>query len=439
MQRLLIITAWYHPFIHPRAHRWTALAEHWAAQGYEVHVVCARRQGYSRFERVNGVQVHRAGFDSLKEIVYYFSGTQSGRGRVGKGVERPSAWMRLANWLYKTIWKNIYFPDDACLWYFPARKKAMELLEEQAFDAVITVSLPFTGHLIGLSVRRRFPALHWLADIGDPFTIQARPLNNARLYGRLSRRLEQAVLEKADAVTVTHPAAAAAYRSRFGDLAQKISIIPPLLHPAWEMEAHDNEWQNPAANPADQLINIGYFGAFYAPVRTPDAFLDLLEKTFRLRPDWQSRLRVHFYGEIFPEFWDKLRRQPAIRLYGLRPRAEVRVAMRQSDILLNIGNLTDYQLPSKAVEYFASGKPVVNLCYVQNDPFTAFWGNQPGLITLRAHNDEVSGGEVRRWIAFLEGERATIPANARVSRVRAFTVEAVGAAYEYRITNSETF
>ncbi|MCK6694746.1 MAG: glycosyltransferase [Thermoanaerobaculia bacterium] len=429
MSRLLIITAWYHPFIHPRAHRWTALAEYWAAQGHEVHVVSARHPGFSGYGQIKGVQVHRAGFDSLKEVFYYRIGTGSARGRVGGSVKRPALWARLAGRLYKAIWKNLYFPDDACLWYFPARKKVMALLKEQSFDAMISVSLPFTGHLIGLVAKQRFPALHWLADTGDPFTMQARPLNNARLYGRLSRRLEQKVLEQADSVVVTHPAAATAYRSVFGAVAQKISVIPPLLHPAWEMNEPEAGPQNAAATPAERVVNIGYFGAFYAPVRTPDAFLDLLEKTFRLRPDWQGRLQVHIYGDIFPEFWDKLNRQPAIRLYGLRSRGEVRAAMRQMNVLLNIGNVTDYQLPSKAVEYFASGKPVVNLSNVQNDPFTDFWGDQPGLFTLRADHNEVSEGEVRRWIAFLEDERYTVPAAARLARVEAFTVEAIGAAY----------
>ena len=375
---------------------------------------------------MNGVTVHRAGFDSLKELVYYLFRSRNARGRVGSGVQRPTSLMRIAGWLYKVLWKNFYFPDDACLWYFPARKKVMELLEKQPFDGVISVSLPFTGHLIALAAKRRFPALRWLADIGDPFTIQAQPLNNARLYGRLSRRLEQQVLEQADAVAVTHQAAAIAYKTAFAPVAQKISVIPPLLHPAWE--ADEQAGLSHHATPDEQVINIGYFGAFYAPVRTPDAFLDLLEKTFRLRPAWRDRLQVHFYGDVFPEFWNILSRQPAVRLYGLRSREEARAMMRQMDILLNIGNITDYQLPSKAVEYFASGKPMVNLSYVQNDPFTAFWGDQPGLFTIKVENNEVGGVEVRRWIAFLEGERESA-ADGRASLVRQFSIEAVGAAY----------
>lgn len=428
--RLLIITAWYFPFIHPRAHRWTVLAEHWAAQGFEVHVVCARQGNCPLRATVNGVQVHRIGFDSLKEVVYHWVRSTNARGRVGGGVQRPTVGSRLAAWLYKVIWKNIFFPDDACLWYFPARRKVLDLLAEGAFDGVISVSLPFTGHLVGLVAKRRHPDLRWVADIGDPFTIQAQPLNNTLFYGRLSRRLEKKILEAADGVAVNNPAAVAAYQATFGAVAQKIVVIPPLLHPGMEEEGPEVSGKNIFFTPPGQTaLQIGYFGAFYAPVRTPDAFLDLLEKTFDLYPEWRNRLQVHFYGDIFPEFWEKLTRQPAIRLYGLRSRREVRLAMRQMDVLLNIGNLTDFQLPSKAVEYFASGKPVVHLSYLENDPFTAFWGNQPGLFEVKVEKNEVSEAGVRRWVTFLEAAQKDIPVFSRTEQTRRFMAPIVGAAY----------
>jgi hypothetical protein len=171
-------------------------------------------------------------------------------------------------------------------------------------------------------------------------------------------------------------------------------------------------------------------------VRTPDAFLDLLEKTFDLYPEWRNRLQVHVYGDIFPEFWKKLTQQPAIRLYGLRSRQEVRAAMRQMDMLLNIGNVTDFQLPSKAVEYFATGKPVVHLSYLENDPFAAFWGNQPGLFEIKVEKNKVRVEEVQRWAMFLEAVQKGAPVFARTEQTRRFTAPAVGAAYLIMINDA---
>jgi glycosyltransferase involved in cell wall biosynthesis len=445
--KIHIVTAWYQPFIHPRAHRWTILAEYWAAQGHEVHVVTARHRECPDEATVNGVQVHRAGFDSLKEVAYYFFGSKNARGRVGAGVQKPGVFTRLTAFFYNVFWKKIYFPDDACLWYFPAKRKARQLLEREKFDALITVSLPFTGHLIGLALtrvltwgwfkriardfcpkyysnspRRRGGAedIPWLADIGDPFSLQAKSLNNSFLYGKISRRLEQKILENADFATVTTAFTLKKYCSEFGQKAvAKMCVIPPLLHPPHP--------PHPPQTP--QTLKIGYFGALYAPVRAPDAFLDLLEKTFVLRPDLTGKIEVHFYGEIFPEFFKKLAAQPAIRLHGLRPREEVQAAMREADILLNIGNTTDFQLPSKAVEYLAAGKPILNLSYTDDDPFAAFFGDNDLIFNLKIKNGKVGEEDLRRWLVWLEGEK-TWPNEAELGKMVApYRVEAIAKNY----------
>ena len=425
MARILIVTAWYYPFIHPRAHRWTSLAEYWAAQGHQVDVVCARRRDCPAYSVLNGVQVQRVGFDSLKELFYYWRRSAKGRGRVGAGVQRPGWGMRLLTGLYSGIWKKIYFPDDAAIWFFPARRKVLELLRKDSYDALITVSLPFTGHLIGLAAKRHFPDVHWLADIGDPFTIQAQPLNNSLFYKNLSRRLEKRVLEQADQLTVTHPAAKRAYHKYFGSVAQKIQLAPPLLHPIPPEEPSTKP--NPLALPSSikHGIRLGYFGALYAPVRTPDAFLVLLEKVFLNRPDLIGRLQAHFFGDVFPEFFQKLNKAEAVQLHGLQSRQTVRAAMQQMDFLLNIGNTTDYQLPSKVVDYLAAGKPVLHLSYVADDPFVAFWGDAPGLLVLKIEPEGVSDVMVLRLLDFLENS----PSCFSVGKLEAFSIRAIANTY----------
>ncbi|GAB4497957.1 MAG: glycosyltransferase [Saprospiraceae bacterium] len=427
--KILIVTAWYHPFIHPRAHRWTALAEHWAAQGHEIHVVTARHRDCPDEAIVNGVQVHRAGFDSLKEVVYFYFGSKNARGRVGVSVRKPSVFTRLTALIYNAFWKKIYFPDDACLWYFPAKKKAWQLLESQKFDALITVSLPFTGHLIGLALARtratissRGTGFIWLADIGDPFSIQAKPLNNSFLYGKINRRLEQKILENADAVTVTTEFTLKKYREQFGEKAvAKMRVVSPLLHPMPNTRTLKHS--------DTQTLKIGYFGALYAPVRTPDAFLDLLEKTSLLRPDLARKIEVHFYGEIFPEFFQKLAAHPTIRLHGLHSREKVQTAMRDMDILLNIGNTSDFQLPSKAVEYLAAGKPILNLSYTDDDPFAAFFDDNDLIFNLKVKNGRVGEEEIRRWLAWLEGEKKLLGEADLEKRIAPYRVEAIAENY----------
>jgi glycosyltransferase involved in cell wall biosynthesis len=423
MSRILIVTAHYHPFIHPRAHRWTALAEYWAAAGHTVHVVTGRQRGYPRTSEQAGVVVHRTGFSALKELFYYYTRDKTGRGRVGAPVGKPGWMGRLLVLLYNRIWRKCWFPDDACIWYLPARRKTLQLLDGGAFDVMITVALPFTSHLVGLAVKRRYPALRWIADTGDPFSVQYMALNNRFLYGRLSRRLERLVLVRADVTTVTTQGTIDKYRQVFGPAAGRLVVIPPLLHPPPEMAPARLEGR-------DGLLKLAYFGALYKPMRTPDALLSLLRRVLELRPDLTSRLEVHFYGEIFPEFYDALTAVPVVRLHGLQSREIVRQAMQDADVLISIGNRSDFQLPSKAVEYLASGKPVLHLSYAEQDCWVEFWGDAPGLYVVRVDGGKIMDNIVLATLTWLAGNPLKMNDANIQNRIRTYLIESIARQYE---------
>ena len=431
--RILIVTAWYHPFIQPRAHRWTALAEHWAAAGHRVYVVTGRHRGYEKYAVINGVHVHRAGFDSLKEVFYYYFSGKNARYRPGGAVEPPGLLSRLLFFLYKKIWKNICFPDDAGLWYFPALRRAGKIVREFDVQALVSVSFPFTGHLVGRTLKKRYPHLPWVADTGDPFTIHDVPLYNTFLYGTINRRLEKSILQQADYYTVTTSALKKKYGQVFGEtFCRKIEVVPPLCHPfafpapgdypeEWSIEKRAGE------------IRLGYFGAFLSRIRTPFALLNMLGDLKRQRPDIFPRLRLHILGEILPEFLPAFQKHPEVKLYGLCSREQARAVMTQMDALIHVGNRTDYQLPSKAADYLASDRPVIHLSYLDEDPFVDFWGDAPGLMCARVRDEHVEGWENLPWESLVGGgsDRVTQShpvtfAKLRRQKAEACSVQAIG-------------
>ncbi len=394
--RILVLTPWYYPFVHPRAYRWTHVAARWAAWGHEVHVVCARQRGFGRSEQHRGVWVHRAGFDSLKEWFFYWTKPAQARGRLGAGAAPPSVMLRTLSAVYRHVWKSICFPDDAWQWYWPALRRAEALHRQRAFDAVVSVSLPFTTHLVGRTFKRRHPEVYWLADVGDPYSLHPGPLQNP-LYHPLGRRLERAILTEADAVVLTNSALAEAYEDHLGVPAGRFAVVPPL----WHADAAAD-----TAAPEPTLPNegwhMGYFGAFYAPIRTPHALADLIRRTFEHQPELRQRLFFHFYGEVFPEFWNMLHMLPNTTLHGLCSPALAQHHMRSMRALLSVGNTTPWQLPSKAVSYLAAGPPVVHLSFVKDDAFVRFWADRSRLLVLRVHEGRVEEADFRRWLFFLE-------------------------------------
>lgn len=77
-----------------------------------------------------------------------------------------------------------------------------------------------------------------------------------------------------------------------------------------------------------------------------------------------------------------------IQTYGLNENKNVTISGRKThreclqliekfDIMINIGNKLDNQLPSKVVEYISSGKPIVHFSFVQHDPVNALLERYP--------------------------------------------------------------
>ncbi|MFN4256210.1 MAG: glycosyltransferase, partial [Saprospiraceae bacterium] len=225
--RILVVAPSFWPLESPRAHRWTAIAEHWASIGHEVQVVTLRQPDSPRFEAKNGVQIHRTG----RDWAAFF---RKKRQLHSPAPTRPIGWQaQLFGLLHRSLWKNLAFPDGDCLAYFPLRQKVFQLLENQSFDALVSVSWPFTAHLVGLAAKRKFPEIIWLADSGDPFS--GMPENRFRqfFWGKTASRLEQKVFETADAATVTTAATARFFEQKMGTaVAKKLVVVPPLLHPS---------------------------------------------------------------------------------------------------------------------------------------------------------------------------------------------------------------
>ena len=77
------------------------------------------------------------------------------------------------------------------------------------------------------------------------------------------------------------------------------------------------------------------------------------------------------------------------------PRAIALAAARQAGCLVNIGNATEHQLPSKLAEYAASGRPILNLEGSDADTSRAFLAGHPACLSLPASLAATPDGAVQ--------------------------------------------
>lgn len=385
--RILIITVYYHPVMTPNVFRWSALAEHWAAQGHEVHVLCSERSPFPKEEIIQGVRVHRAGHGSLQDWVFNWMKTPIRRAEPGGPVVQNSGIVRrILERLLDLTWRQLYWPDGACTWFFSGKKAAFRLHRQYHFDRVISVALPFTANLIAGALKRKNPDLFWLMDIEDPFAFSKEfRVNNRFLYKRWNDRAEAKLLRLADAVSLTLKNALDRYQSYFPELefGDKMGVVPPLVNPdsprpLGPPAAGDT---NPTGEGGVKRIKLAYFGTFYKNVRTPAPFFAFLEQFLNAFPAYRQKLQVDFFGEMPGWVMAEFDRYPALksilRFHGLIPRDQVAREIADTGFLINIGNTTDYHLPSKAAEYLCSGKPIINIMLHPGDAFREFAGDYP--------------------------------------------------------------
>lgn len=413
--KILLINYSYPPALTPRAFRWGSVTRRWAEQGHEVDVICGSEGADPTAPA--GVQVHAVG--NARPLGW--GASTAADGKVANTQGPRSAKVRFVT-LARRIWRRVYWPDAAVLWLPAALRRARHLTDERSYDLLISSSHPFTGHLVGRAIKRRHPSLFWLVDVGDPFSFaDGAPVNNFALYRNLNRRTEAEILALADAISVTTAGTSARYIEMFPKIAPKVAVIPPLLPDAFDSLG--------AGTVSDDRIRLVFVGTLYPDIRSPAPLLACFDRL--LGTSLGNRLELHFYGasgECAAQFepYAPLVGSKIFR-HGMVPQQQAVAAMRDASVLVNIGNDTAYQLPSKVVEYAAMAKPIVNFVASDDDSSKLFLADFDG--TLSVATRSASGDDVLRdMIQFLEC-LPEIDADSRRHQIAAYKPGRIAAQY----------
>ncbi len=407
-ERILIISHSYSPFINPRAFRWSAIAETWASQGIKVDVITSWLPGLRRFEILNGVEIYRIGGNVTERLRSLLR--PKSRATTVASSQHPlkshsgliskifGLILSITKFLHDKIWKNIYWPDYACLWIAPAASKGLELCAMENYSSIISVSDPFSSHMAGKKIKSLFPDKIWLVDIGDPFCFRHdNPANNRIFYGKLNIRRERGIFEFADAISVTTEPTRLKYAELFASTACKIKVIPPLMTET----APSSDGKR--VLPENKNIKLVYVGTLYRSIRNPEYLLKLFRSL--LSTHGHMNVELHFFGgyddcrDIFKPY--QLLFADKLVLHGLVSRAIVFKAIEEADILINIGNDNPVQLPSKLVEYAWEGQPIVNLHSIDNDSSKEFLKEYPAILNLDTRPNSSMEAQVRKLSDFI--------------------------------------
>jgi glycosyltransferase involved in cell wall biosynthesis len=257
-------------------------------------------------------------------------------------------------------------------------------LNMEEVDLIVSFSNPFDSHYCA-SILAEKHCIPWIAYYLDPF------FSNATYDKRdiLKRKnTETKRLEYASKVLLTYPINEDYLRLGI-DFRDKVLMaeMPGIT----DNETIENRRNHITPVKTGSKCKCYFVGNLYKDIRTPDAAI----KAFSILKDEAD---LFFVGETYRFLQDKIKGSlNNVHFLGKKSKEEIVQFYREADILVNIGNAIDNQMPSKIFEYISTGKPIINFYKVPNCPTLKYLKKYPLALNIFEQdllNDTVSNSKM---------------------------------------------
>jgi len=266
---------------------------------------------------------------------------------------------------------SILIPDPHVESVVTFYKSAKQIIDRFHPDVIMTHGYPFSAHIVGYLLKKKYPEIFWVADYGDPWS--GTPISELyrpcwRVW--LDHKIEHHLLKYVDLVTVTTKPTKELYIRQFPQITQKIDLVPMGYDP--DDFAEINMFQRDAKERLK--LWCVYTGRLYSQARDPLPFFKAIESLLSKYPEINKSLSIIFVGEIEDCLLTVINRSPARGIFKIIPWVpfEESVAwMKSADYLLLFGNRGEMQIPGKIFQYMGANKPIVLFYETKQDPTLA--------------------------------------------------------------------
>lgn len=410
--KILLVTYFYSPDSNPRSERWSQIVDFWEKEGHSIFVVTASKQNTDIIENK---KIKRSRENKLGRIRRKITNHNLNVGNFSDGKNISifdklyfffiSKLKLIIKFSYNFFLKNTQWPDFAWTWINQAYKDTKKVIDSEGpFDILISVSHPFSSHMVAKRIKKITPKLSWIVDIGDPFCFldDSQP-NNFYLYKGLNKRKEKEIFSLCDYASVTNQETKEIYSFLFPESKNKIKVIEPLLNDNFFKRNKAVESSITKKREGKKKLKLIYVGTLYSKIRNPVFLMKLLERLSVIIPE---DIEMHFYGLtndidisklIFKNF--------SYFFHGEISKEDSYYKLFESDILVNISNTTNFQLPSKLVDYAITGKPILNISFIKDDASSKFLENYPNSISV-CSKDFISDNELKKISTFISESKS---------------------------------
>lgn len=407
-KKVLIITYYWPPSGGSGVQRWLKFVKYLPSFGWEPHVFTPENPSFPvKDMSLEGdvpveAEVIRFPIWEPYEAFSRLSGLlgQKGGASVVVPAKKKSFFQRVSTWLRG----NVFVPDPRVFWVKPSAAFLADYIRDNNIRLIVTTGPPHSMHLIGLKLKKRFPALRWIVDFRDPWTDWGMwdSLMVTKAVRRIHKRLEKRVLARADEIVTVTPF----YVRRFEHLSGGREIR--LLTNGFD----EDDFATVTRTRSGKFI-IRHVGLINDRCN-PRPFMNALKAEMEFNPKFADSVTVEFIGEVHPEFRQFVLDVPELKhvtvLTGNIPHDDLLKIYGSSSLLLLV--LTGYKdaegfLPGKVFEYLATGIPVLGVGPVEGDSANLLTQTGAGVMfadddaegirdALRRHFNDWESGEIEQ-------------------------------------------
>jgi len=260
---------------------------------------------------------------------------------------------KLAVW----IRGNLFIPDARKYWIQPSVRYLSRYISENPVDLIVSTGTPHSLHLIALKISNKL-RIPWVADFRDPWTkiYYQQSLMIGRLASRKHQKLEQRVLQNANAVTVVSQE----MKRQFEEMGTPdVRVIPN----GFDHEDFTDPAEDQTSMVPDQHFSITHIGTLF-PLRNPVKLWKVLSELVRENKDLAKDLIINLVGAMdyaVSKSIDETNLGNWVNRTGNVPYQEaIRLMRRSRLLLLLIINTPDAGaiLTGKLFEYMKTGRPI---------------------------------------------------------------------------------
>lgn len=244
-------------------------------------------------------------------------------------------------------------------WLIPKYHRTLEEIHSRVnLDCVITVSNTICSQFAGLKFKNNHPNIKWITFFTDPFTDHYIYYPFFKYKKSLRARHfkdEMMIYNTADYNMLTKELYDRAINN-FNQPLHKTSLIEFTLN----RQIYKNTIVNSFNYGLTQRVSLVYAGALYKNIRNPEGMLKIVSQTKGVKLDLYIKHRE------CSDIVDRYLSEFIVRKSLVNREKYLQMINDEYDILVNIGNISSLQTPSKMLELLSTGKPIVNF-YVVKD------------------------------------------------------------------------